>query len=93
METGFAAGNAADSFDEFGYIASYSDLIEAFGANGAAGTQHFIDYGSTEGRTVSFNASEYLAAYADLRAAFGTDQEAAKKHYITNGFSEGRTFA
>ena len=92
VETGYAAGNAADSFDEFGYIASYSDLIEAFGSNGAAGTQHFIDYGSTEGRTVSFNASEYLAAYADLRAAFGTDQEAAKKHYITNGFNEGRTF-
>ena len=38
VETGYAAGLAAGSFDEYGYIASYSDLIAAFSINGAAGT-------------------------------------------------------
>ena len=75
VSTGYAAGLAADSFDEMAYIASHTDLIAAFGTDGGAGTQHYINYGSTEGRTVTFDAASYLAAHADLRVAFGTDQE------------------
>ena len=65
-------------------------MIAAYGVDGASGTQHYITYGSTEGRTVTFDAASYLAAHADLRAAYGTDQELAKQHYITYGSTEGR---
>ena len=93
VSTGFSGGLAADTFDEYGYIASHTDLISAFGADADAAVKHFINFGSTEGRTVSFDAASYLAAHADLRADYGTDQELAKKHYIEFGSNEGRTFA
>ena len=74
------------------YIASYPDLIDAFGADSAAGEQHYQLYGRTEGRALDlFNKRQYLANYADLRAAFGTDLQAATIHYITYGYYEGRT--
>ena len=74
------------------YIASYPDLIRAFGADPAAGERHYQLYGRTEGRSLDlFNESQYLANYADLRAAFGTDLQAATVHYITYGYYEGRT--
>ena len=74
------------------YIASYGDLIGALGTDGSAGTNHFINHGYSENRSVTFDASAYLANYADLRTAFGTDQELAKKHFIKFGFEEGRIF-
>ena len=79
-------------FDGLEYIASYPDLIRAFGANAAAGTQHYLTNGQAAGRVPdSFNAHQYLANYADLRAAFGTNLAAARIHYITHGYFEGRT--
>ena len=68
-------------------------MISAFGVDGVAGTKHYINHGSTEGRTVTFDAGSYLAAHADLRAAYGTDQELAKQHYILHGSDEGRAIA
>ena len=86
------AAPAAAAFDGLQYIASYPDLIRAFGANRAAGERHYQQYGRAEGRSPdSFNEQQYLANYADLRAAFGTDGERATIHYITYGFFEGRT--
>ncbi len=88
-----AAGNAPvlPAFDGLEYIASYPDLIRAFGADRAAGERHYQMFGKAEGRVPdSFNARQYLANYADLRRAFGTDLAAATRHYITFGFSEGR---
>lgn len=74
------------------YIASYPDLIRAFGADPAAGERHYQLYGRAEGRSLDlFNESQYLANYADLRAAFGTDLQAATVHYINYGYYEGRT--
>lgn len=79
-------------FDGLEYIASYPDLIAAFGANAAAGTQHYVAMGQSEGRVPSsFNAHQYLANYPDLQAAFGTNLTAARIHYITFGYFEGRT--
>jgi hypothetical protein len=79
-------------FDGLEYIASYPDLIAAFGANAAAGTQHYVAMGQSEGRVPSsFNAHQYLANYPDLQAAFGTNLTAARVHYITFGYFEGRT--
>jgi Ca2+-binding RTX toxin-like protein len=90
ITNGLAEGRTA-SFDGLKYIASYADLIQAFGTNAEAGVSHFITNGLAEGRTSSFNAQDYLAKYVDLRAAFGTDAHAAELHFITNGFSEGRS--
>ena len=80
------------AFDGLEYIASYPDLIRAFGANAAAGAQHYQLHGQAEGRVPdSFDARQYLANYADLRAAFGPSLPAARAHYITYGYNEGRT--
>ena len=80
-----------DGFDGLQYIASYADLIAAFGANRAAGEQHYLSFGHTEGRAVdTFSETQYLNNYGDLRAAFGTNNQLATQHFITNGLSESR---
>ncbi|MFC4168921.1 glycoside hydrolase family 26 protein [Teichococcus aestuarii] len=80
------------SLDGLQYIASYADLIEAFGADAAAGQRHYFHHGIEEGRTTDgFDARTYLANYADLRAAFGSNENEAARHFITFGHAEGRT--
>jgi hypothetical protein len=86
-----AGQSTAPQFAPMAYIASYDDLIDALGADAAAGKRHFIRYGHAEGRSASFDAEQYLANYADLRAAFGTDLEAAARHYIVYGHEAART--
>lgn len=82
----------ADNFKPLNYIASYGDLMNAFGANPAAGFDHYIYSGLYEGRAVGFSGFEYLASYRDLEAAFGSSNDAAAAaHYITTGRFEGRT--
>jgi hypothetical protein len=79
-------------YDGLEYIASYGDLIRAFGANAAAGIQHYQLSGQAEGRILDrFNVRQYLAKYPDLEAAFGTNYLAAITHFITNGYYEGRS--
>ena len=80
-----------DGFDGLQYIASYADLIAAFGANRTAGEQHYLDFGQGEGRAVdTFSETQYLRNYGDLGAAFGTNVDLATQHFITNGLGEGR---
>jgi hypothetical protein len=82
----------SSSFDGLQYIASYGDLIRAFGANEPAGRQHYEQVGQAEGRNAdTFDENQYLANYPDLQGAFGNDAEAATVHYIQHGFAEGRT--
>ncbi len=64
------------AFNGLEYIASYPDLMAAFGPNKAAGEAHYLNFGRFEGRTVTFDALEYIASYADLRAAFGANEDA-----------------
>ena len=79
-------------FDGLQYVASHGNLIEALGANTAAGEQHYLDFGLAEGREAdTFDEARYLQNYPDLQAAFGGDAEAATVHYIQFGFAEGRT--
>ena len=79
-------------FDGLQYIASHRDLIEALGADAAAGAQHYLDFGLAEGcNLASFDEAQYLQNYPDLQTAFGGDTEAATVHYIQFGFAEGRT--
>ena len=73
------------------YIASYVDLIAAFGTNAEAGVEHYFQAGMSEGRVVTFDGLKYIAAYADLIGAFGTNAEAGIAHYIQSGQHEGRT--
>ena len=81
----------ADNFKPLDYLASYQDLMAAFGANPSAGFDHFIYSGVYEGRQTKFSGFEYLASYPDLEAAFGSSGDAAAaSHYITNGRFEGR---
>ncbi len=72
------------------YIASYGDLINAYGENVDAGISHYLRFGVKEGRTVTFDPEVYLNKYADLRAAKGNDLDAATAHYIQYGFKVGR---
>jgi hypothetical protein len=73
-------------------LATYRDLIQALGADAAAGQAHYLNFGQAEDRIpYGFNPVQYLANYADLRAAFGSDTQSALTHYIQYGFAEGRT--
>ena len=91
-EVGIVPESSPSSFfDGLQYIASYGDLIRAFGANEPAGRQHYERFGQSEGREAdTFDEDQYLANYPDLQAAFGNDT-AATLHYIQYGFAEGRT--
>lgn len=77
--------------DVLSYVASYPDLIGAFGTNVAQARQHYLDYGFVEGRTISFEPYSYIASHADLRSAFGADPEKGATHYIQYGYRENRT--
>ncbi len=79
------------NFNPLNYIASYGDLINAYGTDQAAGFSHYIANGHAEGRTTTFDPLRYTASYGDLIAAFGANTSAATSHYITNGYAEGRT--
>ncbi len=63
------------SFNALAYIAGYPDLANGFGANAAAGYQHYIQSGRAEGRTVRFDGLSYLAANYDLAAGYGYDPD------------------
>ncbi|WP_376967604.1 matrixin family metalloprotease (plasmid) [Azospirillum sp. A26] len=77
-------------YSSAGYLASNSDLLNAFGPNEAAADDHYLLSGMREGRTASFDGLRYLASNTDLAAAFGTDEVAAARHYINAGRFEGR---
>jgi hypothetical protein len=72
------------------YVASYPDLIAAYGTNVAMGEFHWNTFGQAEGRTVRFNGMGYIAASPDLIAAFGANAEAGAVHYIRFGRNEAR---
>ena len=52
VNSGSSEGRSKDSFDEYGYIASYSDLITTFGTDIASAKKHHITSGYSEGRSV-----------------------------------------
>lgn len=90
--------NRAETFNGLDYIASYKDLINAFGQPGVSaqtlsdeGATHFISSGLPEGRSTTFNALDYIASYADLTRAFGRNADAGAMHFIDGGVNEGRS--
>jgi hypothetical protein len=75
------------------YVATYPDLMAAFGVNASAGFAHYWQNGFSEGRTITFDGLEYIASYGDLIAAFGASADAGATHFIQSGRFEGRTTA
>jgi Ca2+-binding RTX toxin-like protein len=93
VAAGAAAAGAASAaaFDPWEYLASYSDLINAFGADAQAGFDHYLNFGFNEGRATNvFDPLEYLASNPDLINAFGLNPVAAEQHYVVFGLHEGR---
>lgn len=72
------------------YIASNPDLISGYGTDVSAARTHYENYGTREGRSISFNALQYIASYPDLITVFGLDTESALRQYIRNGRNQGR---
>lgn len=80
-----------NSFEPSAYVASYADLIKAFGIDTNAAVQHFVNWGFRENRTVTFDSLDYIASYTDLIQAFGADATRGAQHFIRFGANEGRT--
>jgi Ca2+-binding RTX toxin-like protein/alpha-tubulin suppressor-like RCC1 family protein len=72
------------------YLASWPDLMAAFGADSSLAALHYNTCGKAEGRGLTFDAWGYLASWADLRGVFGTNLGAAAEHYVEYGRNEGR---
>ncbi|QDG74418.1 RHS repeat domain-containing protein [Labrenzia sp. PHM005] len=85
-----SGGFNTSNFPGMSYIATYPDLMGAFGADAAAGTNHYFTHGRNENRYPSFNGLRYIASHGDLIGRYGANRNAGAEHYITNGFSEGR---
>jgi hypothetical protein len=83
------ADNLSD-LDSLRYIASYGDLIEAFGADPQKGRSHYESWGIKEGRKIIFEPSRYMASHPDLIEAFKGDELKATTHYIQYGYKERR---
>jgi RTX calcium-binding nonapeptide repeat (4 copies) len=86
------AANSLAQFNGYDYLASYDDLIVAFGPNEMDAFGHYIYHGAFEGRQAdAFDGYQYLATYDDLITAFGANERAAAFHFVSSGFEEGRT--
>lgn len=79
-----------EKIDWLAYVASYPDLIAAFGVDADAASKHYSQTGKDEGRSITFDGLKYIASYPDLIAAFGNDADAGIRHYIQFGKDEGR---
>lgn len=98
------ATELADESDKLSYIATFPDLIRAFGANAEAGANHYENAGHTERRYMAdlFDPVEYLILNADVAQQCGynsttanepTVQACGARHYINYGFREGRSWS
>ncbi len=70
------------------YIASYSDLITAYGTDAKAGNDHQTKYAKTEGRVTSFDAQAFMDSNPDVKTLVGNDPVKAAQYYIANSLSK-----
>ena len=83
---------AQKSFDAYGYMLGYADLLAAFRSDPLGAYLHYMRSGQAEGRAVdSFDGLAYIASNRDLISAFGVDGNAGSRHYALNGVGEGRS--
>ena len=91
MRAGYGEHRPIASFDGFRYLASNTDLLNYFGADAQAATEHFVRAGYGEHRpTASFDGFRYLASNTDLIASLGADPGAAARHFVQSGYAAGR---
>jgi hypothetical protein len=64
--------------------------MTAFGADNDAGATHYIDFGSSEHRSASFNVGAYESAHPDLIGKFSSN-DAFLTAYI-NTYKASGTF-
>lgn len=74
------------------YAERYKDLKLAYGFDEEQLTNHFWDYGLSEGRLASpvLDVLEYSKMYPDLQLVFGNDWDKYAQHYFQYGILEGR---
>lgn len=85
------AAFSAESFNAFGYLASYADLRAAFGTDVSAARAHWNTFGQAEQRDPGlFDARLYGASNADVAAAYGNDPHLLARHYVVYGIGEAR---
>ncbi len=88
---------AHNFIDTLNFVASYGDLINAFGTNQQAAQNWYNKQEPIEQRVETFDGLDYVASYSDLSAAFksaGSKQavlDAGATHFINAGSHEGRT--
>jgi serralysin len=83
--------SAGKSFDSYGYMVGYADLLAAYRNNPLGAYLHYIQSGQAEGRVAdSFNGLAYIASHADLIGSLGANGNAGSRHYVLNGQAEGR---
>ena len=86
-----AAADITD-FEALNYIASYGDLINAFGTDLTSAKSHYVNNGKSEGRILDdFDEWGYLASNNDLITTFGSNTTEAVKHYISSGYAQGKS--
>ena len=62
------------TFDAANYLASYGDLLTAYGNNTTKAETHYFQFGVSEGRSFdAFDETSYLASYSDLLDAYGSN--------------------
>lgn len=82
---------AGKSFDAYGYMVGYADLLAAFKADPLAAYLHYVRNGQAEGRVAdSFDGLAYIASYRDLIGSLGANGNLGSQHYVLAGASEGR---
>ena len=88
---------AHNFIDTLNFVASYGDLINAFGTNQQAAQNWYNTQEPVEQRVETFDGLDYVASYGDLISAFksaGSEQavlDAGASHFINSGSHEGRT--
>lgn len=82
---------ATKSFDAYGYMVGYADLLAAFKNNPFGAYQHYVTNGQAEGRIAdSFDGLAYIASHRDLIQALGVNSNGGSQHYVLYGAAEGR---
>ena len=84
--------NQASVKIDYHYLASYNDLMSAFGTDLDRAILHYYSFGAVEGRAPNhFNDTAYLQKYSDVANDSYYSSNAAE-HYVRHGRNEGREF-
>jgi Ca2+-binding RTX toxin-like protein len=83
--------SAGKSFDAYGYMVGYADLLASYRNNPLGAYLHYVQSGQAEGRVAdSFNGLAYIASHTDLIGSLGANGNAGSRHYVLSGQAEGR---